>query len=286
MEFRKTGTGKSLYWCTVPLTFKTPSGASVSGVYLLDTGGKAIISRQSLGPSTGFPQTVTYGSGTVAGYKQENVTIERIGSRGETARNVTVLHRCFAWPFHDSIDGILGLCPGSDITGDWGLRSVEFDFRASTVYLGVGPVRQPKIFPGKCQTNRHWMYPQRPWLRSSMTLVDTENQRKSFEDVWIFCDTGATKALTFFTRVMTKIPVCKDKPKLSQIVLHDVGKGGSGVRLAVPVDSYWPVCVPTLGGDHLVHSVIMGIQALDSLTSFSYDITDHEEVVRVCMLSR
>jgi hypothetical protein len=223
----------------------------------------------------------------VAGYRQENVTIEALGSHGEKAERVTVLHRCFKWPFHDSIDGILGLAPGSDITEDWGLRSVEFDFTAHKVYLGINGIPRPKIFAGKCQTNRHWFYPQRPWLRSSMTIKDTANETRRFEDVWIFCDTGATKALTFFTRVMTKIPICEDKPKLKEIVLHDVGRRGSGgVRLSVPVDSYWPVCVPYAGADRAVHSVIMGIQALESLVSFSYSITDHEEVVQVCMAGR
>lgn len=268
MEFRKVGSGKSLYWVVAILSFETQSGARVEGTYLLDTGGKAIVSKQILGPEMGMPRSIGYGSGLVVGYEQDDIFLKNVL---EDKAKVKVLHRVFKFPFHESIDGILGLCPGSNITEDWGLRSVEFDFRASQVHFN-----KPKIFPGKCQTVRHWYYPQRPWLRSTITLRDTRNQEITFKDVWIFCDTGATKALTFFNRIMTKLGSCEDRPQLKELVLHDLN-----IKTTIPVNSFWPVCVPNT--DRWVHSVIMGIQALESLRAFSYEITPDGQVVNVCL---
>lgn len=281
MEFRPTGSQETLYWLTVPLTLVGPDGTHVIGTFLLDTGGKTMVTKLKVGPSNKRPKSVFFGSGEVMGYPQNGVSIPELG-----AENISVVHDVWKFPFHDEIDGILPLVPNrEDPDFSLPITAVEFDFRARRVYINH-VLRPPLIFasarPRICQSvgQERWKYPGRPWMRGNLVLTSNTGDTHHFNNVWFMLDTGATVAATFFDRFFNEIKQCSSSRKVVQMTL-EVGKN----KITQPLFSNtpWPSCVP--GTSFWVYNVVVGIQFLNGLTSFGYVTNEKtKQVEHVCVV--
>lgn len=279
MQYEQTGSGPSLYWLTVILTLIGPDGQSNQGRYLLDTGGKTLITRKVVGPNLKNPKSVLFGSGEVIGYPQMGVSIPELG-----VDNLGVVHGVFKTPFANEIDGILPLVPNKeDPRFSMPVELVEFDFVSRKMYVNHGGLIYNNI-PNICQSvgQRRWLYPNRPWIRGDLVLYNNLGEKQRHENVWMMLDTGATVAATFFDRMFGEILACSEDIQLVQM---DVVINNETISCPLFETSYWPVCVPDEDGKDRIYNAVVGIQFLNHLRSLSYRIRPHDDqVVDVCIV--
>ena len=267
MEFDLTGSGSSLYWATVRMTIN-----GVKGVYVLDTGGKAIVTKHTVDEhDCTIPSRIEYGSGTVIGCKVKGL----VQLTKDLALDTRVLHRVSKFPFRDGVDGIFGLLP-SELTEKNGIRSAEIDFTTRTVKFNLPPTYAQSI----CVNNfQHPKFKNKLWFFGNLRAFDVNGQAFFKKDVYFMLDTGATKALTFFNQSFKELEQCKDSPKLMRL---EIQVPGSVIHLRLPVNSNWPVCLPSENDS--INFAILGIQALNSLKSIHFEYsTDGSKITRLCI---
>jgi hypothetical protein len=268
LDFFVTGNGGSLYWITTRLEI-----GGISGVYVVDTGGKAIVTTQTIPNSIEDEDSfveIKYGSGLVVGQK----TLTYVKLKNVTL-NTKIVHRVSQFPFRDEVDGILGLLP-SDITRKRGLKSVEIDFVSQKINFNMASTHKSNLF---CVNDfQHNLYPGKLWLRGKLELFANSGAlRFDKRDVYFMLDTGATKACTFFDENFKELSTCTKEP-LSILKIKN------NIIMSLPTNSKWPVCLPIHKKN--INFVIIGIQALNSLKSIYFELKDNgEQIGRLCIAS-
>lgn len=264
-----TGSGGALYWATAVVEVD-----GVLGVYLVDTGSRALVTRHKVGVDRGvFPQSILYGSGRVWGYRSfadvslaEGVTLPRTDVLQQASTNM-----------HGSVDGVLGLLPGGQ-TNKRGLRSVELDF-SSQQLLWNSPPAHPQSVCVNPAVHQHKDLRDRLWLRGALRLHGAHGACLVLPDVHVMLDTGATKCATFFRAGFVELKECTRHSRLEML---EVRTNGTTLRMPLPRGSRWPACLPER--PHKIAFVIVGLQALASLKSVRYELSeDGQTISRLCV---
>ena len=200
MEFDLTGSGTSLYWPTVRITIN-----GVKGIYVLDTGGKATVTKHTVDEADcTIPSRITYGSGTVIGCKVKGL----VRLTNEITLDTGVLHKVSKFPFRDGVDGIFGLLP-SRLTQKKGIRSAEIDFTTRMLKFNLPPTYAKNV----CVNNfQHPTFKNKLWFFGDLRAFDVNGQAFFKKRVYFMLDTGATKALTFFSGNFKELKECKKTP--------------------------------------------------------------------------
>lgn len=267
MEFDLTGSGSSLYWATVRMTIN-----GVKGVYVLDTGGKATVTKHTVDEDDcTTPSRISYGSGTVIGCKVKGL----VRLTDDITLDTRVLHKVSKFPFRDGVDGIFGLLP-SRLTQKKGLTSAEVDFTTRVVNFNLPPTYAQSV----CVNNfHHPTFKNKLWFFGNLRAFDVKGQAFFKKRVYFMIDTGATKALTFFNQSFKELEHCTDSPKLMRLEVHvpaDV------IHMRLPVNSNWPICLPN--DKESINFAILGIQALTSLKSIHFEYSkDGTQITRLCI---
>lgn len=271
MEVEFTGSGSSLYWATVRLSVN-----GVKGVYVLDTGGNSIVSKHRVSDTdlSSFPSRIKYGSGTVVGFKTKGLVA--LGTQVQL--DTKLLHRVAEFPFREGVDGILGLLP-SDLSSKAGIKSVEVDFASRTLKFNLPPTHARRICVNDFQ---HPVFKKKLWFFGALKAFDVNGNTFEHSDVYFMLDTGATKALTFFDSSFNELENCTDSPKLMRFEV--TLPSGKVLRMRLPVNSVWPVCLPHRDARSRINFAILGLQALSSLKSMYFEYnSDATEIARLCV---
>tara|TARA_B110000027_G_scaffold101544_1_gene107418 strand:+ start:1737 stop:2555 length:819 start_codon:yes stop_codon:yes gene_type:complete len=268
MKVVYAGSGPTLYWATVEITVN-----GERGTYVLDTGSRALVSRRNVGKNHGwFPQSILYGSGRVWAYKTF-AALEL--APGVVLKRADVLHRA-GLALHQSVDGVFGVLPGTP-TSKLGLRSVEIDFAARSIYWNQPPVHAGSVCVNGDMQKGHLKG--RLWLRGDMRAVGYDGSEYVSEGVHFMLDTGATKAATFCRSDFTELEQCARSPGLVRL---EITVGSTTLQMSLPVGSRWPVCLPRQSAD--IGFVIVGLQALSSLKSIYFEYSeDASKITRLCI---
>lgn len=241
-------------------------------MYVLDSGGRALVTKHKVSDDgSELPSRIVYGSGKVVGYRTKALI-----ELGEIELNTTILHRVNEFPFRKDADGIFGLLP-SRMTKKAGLRSVEIDFLNRQVRFNVPSIYQNST----CVNNfQHPRFFNKLWFFGDMRAYDTNGAEYTKKDIYFMLDTGATKAMTFFSSNFGELDTCVDAPGLVRIKV-DL-KDGNVIDMSVPSSSRWPVCLPTKKQN--INFVILGLQALSSLKSVYFEYADDgDRISRLCV---